>query len=90
MAAPNTRLLCSKKEAGSFGASCVRVKKEPGVTPNPFARVKKEHGAPVPPSMKKALRLPKDAARQLDYQGSDYLEEFPSPRAVERASFNEI
>jgi hypothetical protein len=56
-----THLLCPKKDPG-HGASYARVKKEPGT----FTRVKKEHGAPAPPSSKKAHRLADEVARQLD------------------------
>jgi hypothetical protein len=70
-----TRHLRPKKEPG-LGTSSARVKKEPGMPasfmrmkkePISFMRVKKEHGAPAPPSLKKAHGLADEAARQLDY-----------------------
>jgi hypothetical protein len=70
------------KEPGPF----TRVKKEPGS----FSHVKKEHGMPASPSSKKARWLTGDTARQLAYQAPDDSEEFPSQRAVERASFNKV
>jgi hypothetical protein len=93
-----TRLLHSKKEPG-LGASSSRVKKEPGTLasftrvkkePVSFTRVKKEHGAPAPPSLKKARRLADEAAGQLDYQAPDDPEKFPGLRVAEVESFNEV
>jgi hypothetical protein len=97
--APTTRLLRSKKESGSSGASSAWVKKETGTPASftrvkkdlgSFTRIKKEHDAPAPPSLKKARRLTEDVARQLAYQAPDDPEEFPGPRAAERTSFNEV
>jgi hypothetical protein len=91
-----TYLLRPKKEP-RLGASSARVKKEPGTPPSftrvkkepvSFTRVKKEHGAPAPPSSKKARRLANEAAGQLDYQALDDPEEFPGLRAAEVESFN--
>jgi hypothetical protein len=74
-----------KKEPGT-PASFRRIKKEPSF----FTRVKKEHDMPAPPSSKKVRWLADDAARQLDYQAPNDPEEFPSQRAAERTSFNEV
>jgi hypothetical protein len=92
-----THLLRLKKEP-RLDASSARVKKDPGTPtsftrvkePVSFTRVKKEHGAPAPPSLKKARRLADKAAHQLDYQAPDDPEEFPGQRAVEVESFNEV
>jgi hypothetical protein len=95
----STRVLRPKKEPGSSGTSSARVKNEPDtpasfthvkMEPGSFTHVKKEHDAPAPPSSKKARHLAEDASRQLDYRATDDPEEFPSKRAAERASFNEV
>jgi hypothetical protein len=74
-----------KKELGT-SASFTRVKKEP----ISFTHVKKEHDVPTPPSLKKSRRLTDEAARQLNYQAPDDLEQFPGLRATELESFNEV
>jgi hypothetical protein len=80
----STRLLRLEKDRGP-DASSARVKKEPGMLAS-FTRVKKEPGSltrvkedqgGAPPSSKKARRLTDAAARQLAYQASDDLKEFP-------------
>jgi hypothetical protein len=70
-----------KKEPGT-PTSFTRVKKEP----DSFTRVKKEHGAPTPPSLKKACRR----CRGLAYQAPNDPVEFTGQRAAERPSFNEV